>query len=86
MQTLERGWFLKPSRKWDGKDRAFEFRIRGRSDFNYGTDPETRRSVSGVVVYLEDAPAVVKSNMQRIVTLSSTEAELIALVQCDDVN
>jgi hypothetical protein len=82
IQTPNRGWFLKPSRKWNPKDKTFKFRLRGRSDSNYGTDIETRRSVSGYVVYFEDAPVVVKSVMQKIVTLSSTEAELIAMVQC----
>jgi hypothetical protein len=82
IQTPNRDWFLKPTRKWDAKDRKFEFKLRGRSDSNYGTDTETRRSVSGFVVYMEDAPVVIKSNMQKIVTLSSTEAELIAMVSC----
>ena len=82
IQTPNRGWFLKPTRKWNPKDKIFKFRLRGRSDSNYGTDVETRRSVSGYVVYFEDAPVVVKSVMQKIVTLSSTEAELIAMVQC----
>ena len=75
-------WHLKPTRKWDSTNKFFKFIIRGKSDSNYGTDTETRRSVSGYAVYLEDAPIAIKSVMQRIITLSSTEAELIALVQC----
>ena len=42
----------------------------------------TRKSVTGYVVYLEDAPVAVKTLMQKIIALSVTEAELIALVQC----
>jgi hypothetical protein len=82
VSTPNRGWHLKPTRKWNSLDKVFEFIIRGRSDSNYGTDVETRRSVTGYAVYLEDAPIAIKSVMQRIITLSSTEAELLALVQC----
>ena len=82
VSTSKRGWHLKPSRRWDPTNKDFEFIIRGRPDSNYGTDQETRKSVSGYVVYLEDAPISIKSIMQRIIALSSTEAELIALVQC----
>jgi hypothetical protein len=38
--------------------------------------------VTGFVVWLEDALISVKSGMQKIVALSVTEAEVIALVQC----
>ena len=40
------------------KDRSFKFVIRGRSDSNYATDKDTRRSVTGTVVYLNKAPIV----------------------------
>ena len=43
---------------------------------------DKRKSVTGYVVYLEEAPVAIKSVMQRIIALSVTEAELIALVQC----
>jgi hypothetical protein len=32
VDTPNRGWVLKPSRKWYGKDKNFKFRIRGKSD------------------------------------------------------
>jgi hypothetical protein len=80
--TKDRGWTLKPSRTWDGKDREFEFRIKGKADSNYATCSDTRKSVTGYCVYLEDAPITVKSGMQKIVALSVTEAETIAVVQC----
>ena len=82
VDTPNRGWVLKPSRKWDGKDKNFKFRIRGKSDSNYATCKETRRSITGFVVWLEDSLISVKSGMQKIVSLSVTEAEVIALVQC----
>eukprot|EP00804_Cyclotella_cryptica_P007776 CCRYP_001385-RA/>CCRYP_001385-RA protein AED:0.40 eAED:-0.17 QI:0/-1/0/1/-1/1/1/0/271 len=78
--TPTRGLLLKPSGSWDGKDRNFKFKIRGRSDSNYATDPESRRSITGTVVYLNDAPIAFSSVTQKHVTLSVTEAELAAVV------
>ena len=82
VDTPERGWTLKPSRSWDGIDKSFEFIVGGRADSDYANCKETRRSVSGYSVFLEDAPVSTKSGMQRIVALSTTEAETIAAVQC----
>ena len=81
-QTPKRGWTLNPTRKWDGKTKDFLFKVSGKSDSNYATCASTRKSVTGYVVYLEDAPVAVKSLMQQIIALSVTEVELIALVQC----
>ena len=80
--TAKRGWLLQPTRTWTGSDQSFQFHISGKSDSDYATCKDTRKSVSGYVVYLEDAPITVKSVMQKIIALSVTEAELIALVQC----
>ena len=41
--------------------------------------PETRRSVTGFVIYLRGVPVSWKSRGQKSVTLSSTEAEFVAL-------
>ena len=49
---------------------------------DYGKDPDTRKSVSGYTGYLEGAPFIQKSRMQAYVTLSVTEAECVAAVQC----
>jgi len=78
--TPTRGLLLKPTGTWDGKDRSFKFKIRGRSDSNYATDPESRRSITGTVVYLNDSPIAYSSVTQKHVTLSVTEAELAAVV------
>ncbi|KAL7474764.1 hypothetical protein ACHAW6_000717 [Cyclotella cf. meneghiniana] len=78
--TPTRGLVLKPTGIWDGKDKNFMFKIRGRSDSNYATDPESRRSVTGTIVYLNDAPIAFSSVTQKHVTLSVTEAELAAVV------
>ena len=80
--TKDKGWTLKPSQVWDGKDKDFEFVIRGKTDSNFATCKETRRSITGYAVWLEDALITVKSGMQKIVAISVTEAEVIALVQC----
>jgi hypothetical protein len=78
--TANRGLELKPDRKWNG-DPQFEFLITGRSDSDYATDTDTRKSVSGSAVFLEGAPVVMRSSGQKSVTLSVTEAELAAAVQ-----
>eukprot|EP00957_Ditylum_brightwellii_P136723 10426340-Ditylum_brightwellii.AAC.1 len=61
--TPKRGWRLKPTRAWDGKDKLFEFRIKGMVDSDYAKCPVTRRSVSGYATFLKDASINVKSTM-----------------------
>jgi hypothetical protein len=78
--TSERGWLLKPTGTWDGKDKSYKFKIHGYSDSDYAKDPETRRSVSGYATFLNDAPVTANSGMQNCVTLSVTEAELVAAI------
>ena len=56
--------------------------ITGISDANYATDPDNRKSVSGFSVFLNGAPISFKSVQQKVVTLSTTEAELYAITQC----
>ena len=80
--TSTRGWILKPRRKWDGKTLDIEIELTGEADSNYATCTDTRRSVSGIVVKMEDTVVAVKSGMQKVVALSTTEAETIAIVQC----
>ncbi len=78
-------WVLNPKRKRDRtKNRdCFEFKISGRLDSDYACCHTTRRSVTGLCVFLEGAAISVKSVMQKIVALSVTEAKTIAVVvQC----
>ncbi|CAJ1934699.1 unnamed protein product, partial [Cylindrotheca closterium] len=49
------------------------------SDSDYAGDPDSRKSVSGFIVYLCGVPICWRSKAQRTVTLSSAEAEWIAL-------
>jgi hypothetical protein len=72
--TELRGWELYPDTTWDGS-REFMFRISGRADSNYAADTDNRRSVSGGRTFLNESPVIVRSNTQRTVSLSVTEAE-----------
>jgi hypothetical protein len=75
------GLVLKPKRTWDGSKEHI-FKIRGITDAAYVACPDTRMSVSGMATFLEDAPIECKSNMQKCVTLSVTEAEIVAATSC----
>ncbi len=49
---------------------------------DYAKDTQTRHSVSGYVLYLEDALTMHRSATQKMVALSSCKAELNAAVLC----
>ncbi len=76
-----RGFAPKPTSTWDGSQDQ-ESIISGRLYSDYATEPKDRCSVTGHVMYLEEAPAMFKSNMERTVSLSTTEAETHAGVTC----
>lgn len=52
--------------------------LAGWSDSDYASDPDTRRSVTGVVCTASDQPVLWSSARQKVVTHSSTEAEYVA--------
>ena len=79
--TKNAGLLLKPTRKWDGTNK-FQFKIRGRSDLDYAKDMQTRRSVSGYVIYLEEAHVMHRCAKQKTVALSLHKTELNAAVLC----
>ena len=79
--TPDHGLTLRPNAKQDGS-KDFEFTISGRTDSNYATYPETRRSVSGYSTFLNGSPITVNSRMQITTTLLVTEAEGASCVQC----
>jgi hypothetical protein len=49
------------------------------SDSDYAVDKETRRSVTGYVIFLDGSPDYWRSKGQKTVTLSTKEAEYVAL-------
>ena len=51
-------------------------------DADWATDPDTRKSVSGIVIMLGSTPIYWKSQKQGLVTCSTTEAEYVALCKC----
>lgn len=51
------------------------------SDSDFSGDPSTSRSTSGTVIKVCDAPVIWRSQLQKEVVLSSTEAEYLALTE-----
>ena len=78
VHTKNKGFILQPNTQWNG-DPEFEFTICGKSDSDYAKDLDSRKSVSGGVVYLNGAAVSCKSQGQKIVAQSTTEAELYAV-------
>jgi hypothetical protein len=81
VDTKDRGWKLQPTRKWNGES-PFKLRIHGKSDANMSSDPESRKSISGTAVYLEEAPVMARSGSQEKTSLSICESETHAGVGC----
>lgn len=80
--TCEHGIHYKKSR--EGQAQLVGFSEGGRaqlvgfSDADLAGDVDTRRSTSGVIFYLGDNPITWQSSKQKVVALSSCEAEYIA--------
>lgn len=53
--------------------------LEGYADADLGNDPDDRRSVSGVIVRINDGPVMYKAKARSSVALSSIEAEYMAL-------
>ena len=75
MQTKDKGLLIKKSSQGP-------LTIQGYSDSNYANNKDTRQSVTGYVIYVNETLVAWKSKMQPGVTLSSTEAEYVALSMC----
>eukprot|EP00961_Rhodomonas_salina_P230358 3113161-Rhodomonas_salina.5 len=56
--------------------------LEGWVDSYYASDPDTRRSVTGFVMSLNNGPVAWKAKRQSCVTLSSSEAEFVAASMC----
>ena len=52
------------------------------SDADWATSKDNRRSTSGIMVMINGSPTIFKSRIQRVVALSTAEAEYIALSLC----
>ena len=73
IDTDNRGLIIKP--EFNGNEWIIEIW----SDSDYAGDPDTRISVGGYVLFIIKVAVSWKSKAQKSVTLSSTEAEFIAL-------
>jgi hypothetical protein len=71
--TLEFGLIYK--RKKNAED---WFQLEGFSDSDFAGDVEDRKSTSGVLFFLGEMPITWQSNKQKVVALSTCEAEYIA--------
>ena len=74
LDTKDMGLKMEPTSHQDGPWELICF-----SDSDYAGDADTRRSVSGYILYVRGVPIAWRSKAQRSVTLSSTEAEWVAL-------
>ena len=79
--TPKRGLLLKPFGTWNGT-REYKFKVNGRADSDYAKNPDDRKSVSGCRTLLNGAPVIWRSSTQPTVSLSVTESEQRAGVQC----
>ena len=73
--TKDRGLVLVPKDLWTT---GYSFKIHGRSDSNYTTNPDDHRSILGGRVFVNSMPICFRSVTQKFVTLSVTEAEIAA--------
>ena len=55
--TKNRGLVLSPTRIWNG-NKDFEFRIHGRSDSDYATNKDDRKSIFGGRVFLKECQVI----------------------------
>lgn len=62
--------------------RSSDFHISTYSDSDWAADINTRRSITGYVVYLGSNPVSWQSKKQSIVSRSSTDAEYKVLAHC----
>jgi hypothetical protein len=71
-----KNYFLKIQPNFDNKD---SWKLKVFSDSDWARDPETRISVTGFIIYLQNVTVCWRSKAQRGVTLSSSKAEYVAM-------
>lgn len=64
---------LLPQRRERNKEKGFGFRISGNFDSDYAKQPEDRKSISGTIVYLEEASVMFKSATKNTLPCQSLE-------------
>ena len=62
---------------------AMQNKLTGWVDSDFGSDVDTRKSMTGYLMSLNDGPISWKSSRQGGVTLSSSEAEFVAASQSE---
>jgi hypothetical protein len=70
-----------------GKEKDCALKLTSYSDADMASDIDTRKSTTGVIYFLSDSPITLQSSKQKVVALSSCEAEYIAVatVACQGV-
>ena len=76
LQTKNHGFKIAPTLNHPSK---IDWTLKLFSDSDWGADIKTRRSVTGFVILLNNTPIMWRSQTQRTVALSSTEAEYYAM-------
>ena len=76
LDTSNRGLKISPTTMMEGTN---EVELKAYTDSEYSGDPDNRISVSGMIIFLQNSPVMWRSKAQRSVTLSTAEAEYVAL-------
>ena len=77
LETRNKALKMEPC-DWEFTDGEIIWMLQAYSDSDWAKDTETRRSVTGYIVYLNGCAVLWKSKLQRNVTLSSSESEYCA--------
>ena len=81
MTSPARGLVLKPHGNWDRINTDYEFEVTVKTYSDYAKCPDMRRSITGSAVHLNRALVIFRSSTQKMVSLSTTKAELNAAVK-----
>ena len=83
LETRNKGLFYK---RIDDDSMSLHWEIKAYCDSDFAGDKDARKSVSGFCIYVAGCLASWKSHAQKTVTLSSTEAEYVAMSEvCTEI-